>query len=80
MEPYPNSLSSQIIEIARCDRWQVRQRLEELGISSTCSHEGSLKVEVHSPVALAQLHSVLRQFTASRQQLLDWMEQCWQKS
>ncbi|MBF2050046.1 MAG: hypothetical protein IGS54_22210 [Elainella sp. C42_A2020_010] len=64
--------------ISRSDRWQVHQRLEELEIASTCLRDGSLKVEIRSPLTIIQLRSVLQQFTASRQQLVDWLEQCWQ--
>ena len=71
---------AQTIEISRSDRWQIHQRLGELGISSACLQDGSFKVEIHSPLALVQLRSVLWQCNAPRQQLLDWLDQCWQKS
>lgn len=74
----PQVSNGQQIAISRSDRWQVHQRLEELEIASTCLRDGSLKVEIRSPLTVIQLRSVLQQFTASRQQLVDWLEQCWQ--
>lgn len=80
MEPQKIPFSaSQTIEISRSDRWQVYQRLRELGITSTCLQDGSFEVELHSPVTVIQLRSVLLQFVAPRQHLLDWLERCWQQ-
>lgn len=79
----PDQLSQsihQLIKIARCDRWQAHQRLEELGIFSSCLADGSFQVEVYSPLTVVQLQSVLCQLTAPRQQLIDRLEQCWQHS
>ncbi len=69
--------SSQLVSITRSDRWQVHQRLTELGIPSSCLSDGSFQVDLHSPLALIQLRSVLFQLTGARQQLVDWLEQCW---
>jgi hypothetical protein len=79
MQPNPstNSSSTQLISVNRSDRWQVHQRLAELEIASSCLKDGSFAVELHSPLALIQLRSVLLQFTAPRQQLVDWLERCW---
>lgn len=73
-----SSSANQTLRISRSDRWQVSQRLSELGISSTCLQDGTLEVEVDSPVTVIQVRSVLTQFTAPRAQLLDWLERCWQ--
>jgi hypothetical protein len=72
------SLAFPVLSISRCDRWQAHQRLLELGIPCQCEAEGFLRVEVNSPLALVQLQSVVQQFTASRQDLLGWLEACWQ--
>jgi hypothetical protein len=76
MQPQNFSFSPSLA-IARHDRWQVHQRLTDLNIASTCLLDGRLNVEICSPLALIQLHSVLFQLTASRQSLVDWLEQCW---
>ncbi|MFM7424770.1 MAG: Asr1405/Asl0597 family protein [Elainella sp.] len=69
-----------MLPISRSERWQVHQRLIELDIRSCCLQGGGLAVEVANPVALIQLRSLLLQLTAPRQQLLGWLEHCWQLS
>lgn len=70
----------QIESVPRSDRWQVYHRLQELGIPCACPPDGSILVLGHSPVAIAQLWSVVRHHTAPRQDLLDWLGRCWQQS
>lgn len=72
------SISRQKLAIARCDRWQAHQRLCELDIPCTCLENGDLYAEIANPVAAVQLRSVVKQFTASRAALIDWLEVCWQ--
>ncbi len=64
--------------IDRCDRWQVSQRLQELNIECQCLPDGQLTIEIQHPVDILQLRSVIQQSTASRPDLLDWLERCWQ--
>ncbi|NJO39619.1 MAG: hypothetical protein HC865_02730 [Cyanobacteria bacterium RU_5_0] len=73
-------LNAHLISIARCDRWCAYYRLQELEIPCLCPEDGSLRVEVNSPIAILQLRSVIQQLTASRQQLINWLEYCWQSS
>lgn len=62
------------------DRWQVYARLQELEIQCWCSHHHPLQVALSSPGAAMQCWSVLQQFTASRQTLIDYLKTCWQLS
>lgn len=71
-------LTVQLHTVSRSDRWQVYQRLQSLDISCFCSTAGWVEVEVHTPVVVAQLRSVVQQTTASRQELIDWLERCLQ--
>lgn len=68
----------QVLTISRCDRWQVYQRLQELSIACRCTVTGQLEVEIHSPLTIVQLRSVIQQFTRSRGELVGWLERCWQ--
>jgi hypothetical protein len=68
---------AQSVTIARCDRWQLHQRLSELDISCTCTSEGGLQVDINYPIELVQLQSVIQQLTASRINLIVWLERCW---
>lgn len=67
----------QVVEISRCDRWQACQRLEELGIACHCLEDGRLYVELNTPITALQVRSVVWQITASRRELLQWLERCW---
>ncbi|WP_341526518.1 Asr1405/Asl0597 family protein [Nostoc sp. UHCC 0302] len=67
-----------IVNVDWADRWQVYQRLQELQVPCCCETNQPLRVEIASPTAAFQLWSVMRGFTASRQQLIWSLEQCWQ--
>jgi TfoX/Sxy family transcriptional regulator of competence genes len=66
-----------MFEIQSTERWQVYRRLQELDIDCECACYEPLKVEIKGAIAAAQIWSVTRQFTASHQELVDWMENCW---
>jgi hypothetical protein len=68
----------QVITVPKGDRWRIHHRLQELMIPSRCTTDGSLRVEINHAVELLLVHSIHRQFTATRQELVDWLEQCWQ--
>jgi hypothetical protein len=67
----------QVVGISRCDRWQVHNRLQSLMISCSCPTDGSLRVEIHHGIELILLRSVIQQFIAPRQELVNWLERCW---
>ncbi|MGI0488704.1 Asr1405/Asl0597 family protein [Pantanalinema rosaneae CENA516] len=70
-------LTTPVLTISRCDRWQACQRLQALDILCDCRADGRLHVEIDRPIVLVQLRSVIQQLTASRSELIDWLEQCW---
>lgn len=72
----PNSPTQQLVQVCRCVRWQVYQRLQELSIPCTCLENGDLHVEVNTPTQAWLLRSVVQQITAPRQQLVEWLERC----
>lgn len=65
--------------VNQADRWQVYQRLQELDIACECSINQPLRVDIHSPIAAIQLQSVIKQFTADRPALVEWLERCWER-
>ena len=73
-----NHLVYQVVNIDRSDRWLLQRRLQELMIKSWCSDDGSLWVEVKHSNAAILVHSTVKQFLSPRQELLDWLERCWQ--
>ncbi|MGP1371799.1 MAG: Asr1405/Asl0597 family protein [Almyronema sp.] len=68
----------QVVSVHRGDRWSIYRRLQELNIPCACPADGTLRVEVNHAAALVLVHSTVRQFTAPRQEGVDWLERCWQ--
>lgn len=66
-----------IVAIPRIDRWRIYHRLQELMIPCWCLPDGSLRVEVQTGVSALLLRSVVQQFMASRQEMVNWLERCW---
>jgi len=74
----PNFIDStaQILEVSRIDRWRIYSRLQELMIPCWCLQDGTLRVEIQSSTSAVLLRSVVQQFVASRQELVNWLERC----
>lgn len=75
--PESETQSVRVVEVNRIDKWQVYQRLQALQISCHCAIDRPLQVEVADIGTAIQLWSVVRQFTASRSELIDWLNRCW---
>lgn len=73
-----NTSVGQIVNVSRILRWQIYHRLQELRIPCWCPADGSLRVEVNDSVSAMLVRSTVQQFVAPRQELLDWLERCWQ--
>jgi hypothetical protein len=69
--------SPQIVNVSRGDRWCLYHRLQELMIPCWCLQDGTLQVEVQDGLNALLLWSVVRQFSASRTELVEWLNQCW---
>ncbi|MGK7931403.1 MAG: Asr1405/Asl0597 family protein [Microcystaceae cyanobacterium] len=67
----------EVTALTGSDRWTVYHRLQELGISCHCSFNQPLKVRLNHPLTGIQLWSVVKQTTAPRSVLLQWLHQCW---
>ncbi len=76
--PSSSKLSPDIISVNWADRWTVYYRLQALQIPCECFTNQPLRVQIGSPTAAIQVWSVMQQMTASRDQLLQWLEDCWQ--
>ena len=66
------------LEIKNTQRWSIYHRLQELEIPCQCSTDRPLQVELNHPGAIAQLCFVVKQLTAPRNELIDWLNNCWQ--
>lgn len=76
--PSPRRDLNQTLTIPLGDRWQVMRRLHELEISAACPSDGSLRVDIHCPLALILVRSTVQQFTTPREELVQWLDRCWQ--
>ena len=75
-----NSLEQQpnrVLTVKWACRWDIFRRLKALEIDCQCSTNEPLLVNLHSPTTLVQIWSVIRQTSADRQQLIDWLDNCW---
>lgn len=72
-----DTIIGQVLQIPRSDRWQIYHRLQELMIPCCCPADGSLRVEVNNPTDAFLVRSTVLQFVSSRQELVDWLERCW---
>lgn len=79
---------TQVIESHGCkqsrlfaaDRWQIFHRLQQLNIHCWCPADGSLFVEVNDAITAVLVRSTVQQFVAPRQELVGWLERCWEHS
>lgn len=70
---------SHVVEIRWGERWLVYQRLQELQIPCHCASNQPLKVTLHNAVQAIQLWSVVKHLRGSRQELVSWLDCCWQR-
>ncbi len=70
--------TQQVVTVNRAEKWSIYYRLQELQIPCQCSTDRPLQVQLDSTKTAIQLWSVARQFSASRQELVDWLNCCWQ--
>jgi hypothetical protein len=78
--PGSPAASAIVLSVQRSDRWQIWQRLQDLGISCDCVQDGTLRVNAGSALIATQVWSVTWRQSASRQQLVEWLCYCWQVS
>lgn len=76
-QPNINVSVTHVVSVPRIDRWQIYHRLQELMIPCWCPEDGSLRVEVQNGIGALLLRSVVQQFVASRQEMVNWLERCW---
>ncbi|GBF82837.1 Asr1405/Asl0597 family protein [Aphanothece sacrum] len=68
---------TQVLQVDWSDRWSVYYRLQELEILCHCSAYKPLQVKLYSATSLIQVWSVIKQHSASREELIDWLNDCW---
>ncbi|MEM9087443.1 MAG: Asr1405/Asl0597 family protein [Cyanobacteria bacterium P01_F01_bin.53] len=68
------------IEVDRIARWDVYFYLQALSIPCECKCNQPLRVQIDTTNTALQLWSLVRVFTAPKQQCVEHLEQCWQKT
>lgn len=71
---------SAVIAVKWLDRWQVYHRLQALEIPCTCCYSQPLQISLtplNATMAI-QVWSVVRQIKEQREELIRFLEQCWQ--
>lgn len=76
--PVINASFTHTLSVPRIARWQICYRLQELMIPCWCLPDGSLRVDVQNGTVILLLRSVVQQFVASRQEMVNWLERCWE--
>ncbi|MEM9540911.1 MAG: Asr1405/Asl0597 family protein [Cyanobacteria bacterium P01_E01_bin.42] len=71
-------LNVEVLAIEKTDRWSIYRRLQELDIPCNCNIEKPLEAQIATPTAALQLWSIARYYRSSREQLLDFLDDCWQ--
>jgi hypothetical protein len=74
----PSSSSNQVIQVQGADRWEVYHRLQELDIPCECNVNQPLQIELNTHIQAIQLWSVVRRIKAPRQELVLWLDRCWE--
>lgn len=72
-----SSTNIQQVKVNRGEKWQIYYRLQELEIPCQCISNQPLEVTTTTPTAAIQLWSVVKQLTAPRAELINWLERCW---
>ena len=67
----------QMIPVASDDRWQVYFRLKALGLTCCCQGHQALGVQVHSPLDVVQIWSVVQAVDAPRGDRVARLERSW---
>ncbi|HEY9734830.1 MAG TPA: Asr1405/Asl0597 family protein [Trichocoleus sp.] len=75
----PDHQLSDVLEVDRINRWNIYNRLRQLGISCQCQIGQPLVVQVTTADVAVQLWSVVQQFTAPREANLEHLQRCWQQ-
>ncbi len=69
--------NSQIVTVEWDERWQVYHRLKAIEVECSCRMNEPLKASPKSPQQAIQLWSIVKQVNSNRQDLVNWLNQCW---
>lgn len=67
------------LDLNRVAAWEVHRRLIDLAIPCQCGVHQPLRVSAETPLALAQIWSVVRTQIAPKADLVAHLNRCWQQ-
>lgn len=67
-----------MISVHWMHKWDVYHRLKALEIDCHCQTNQPLTIDLNTTQTAIQLWSVVKHSSASRQELIDWLNRCWQ--
>ncbi|MGV2826882.1 Asr1405/Asl0597 family protein [Myxosarcina sp. GI1(2024)] len=67
-----------VVDTIWIDRWQIFHRLQALEITCGCATNQPLWARLDNVKTAIQIWSVVKQHSASRLELVDWLNRCWQ--
>lgn len=67
------------LDLERVATWEVYRRLQDLSIPCQCRVHQPLRASAATPLALAQIWSVVRTQTAPKADLIAHLSRCWQQ-
>jgi hypothetical protein len=75
----PPSALTLPLDLDRVATWEVYRRLQNLAIPCQCGVHQPLRVSAETPLALAQIWSVIKTQTAPKADLAAHLNRCWQQ-
>ncbi|MBD2339670.1 hypothetical protein H6G64_22105 [Calothrix sp. FACHB-156] len=74
-QPTSTNLNTQFFEISVSDRWRIYQHLQDLMIPCRSPADHSVMVGFNHAIAALMVRNSAKYSLATRQELLDWLEQ-----
>ena len=71
--------STHTVAINVAHKWEMYHRLQALQIPCQCFMNKPLQVQLNSPIAAIHFWSIVQRLTASRTQLIERLNLCWQQ-
>lgn len=75
--PNAQNTSPEVLEVNAALRWQIFSRLQELNIACECAGYKPLKVDYSNVLDVIQIWSVVKQFSAPKNELVSFLNKCW---
>ncbi len=72
------STTNNIVSIQWKHKWDIYHRLKALEIDCQCQTNQPLLIQLNTTQSAIQVWSVVKHLSAPRQELVSWLNRCWQ--